>query len=228
MNQDVTTTISRVQQAVSNEVKKTEVEKLVMLCTFLESYPDLLSWRGKVKPSLTDVDGIKKVAQKFLDARAKKDTPKEPATVPDEVVSIVMNVVYGYPEADLERIKIEHKHSMSAENIVGALLERYIASVIEADGWVWCAGDLVKAIDFLYFDDETSKWHALQVKNRDNTENSSSAAIRSGRALDIKKWFRTFSKTGNDNWQAFPINRENQGSLTEEGFRAFVRQYLSE
>lgn len=225
MKQEVT--FSRVLQAVGSDVEKTEVQKLEMVCKFLEAYPEFLSWRGKAKPDLSDESGIKKIAGKFLAARTKKDTPKEPATVPDEVVSIVMNVVYGYPLGDLERIKTEHKHSMSAENIVGVLLERYIASVIEGDGWVWCAGDFVKAIDFLFYDEKTKVWHALQVKNRDNTENSSSAAIRSGRSLDIKKWFRTFAKTGKDNWTAFPIQQDALGSLSEDDFRAFVSQYLA-
>lgn len=50
-------------------------------------------------------------------------------------------------------------------------------------------------------------WEAVQVKNRDNTENSSSSAIRQG--TTIEKWFRTYSKPSrkratNTNWENFP------------------------
>jgi SinI restriction endonuclease len=48
-----------------------------------------------------------------------------------------------------EKIKIEHQYSMCAENCVGALLERYLDSVLRKQGWHWCCGDFIKAIDFI-------------------------------------------------------------------------------
>lgn len=68
-------------------------------------------------------------------------------------------------------------------------------------------------------------WYALQVKNRDNTENSSSSAIRDGTI--IKWWFRTFSTRNQTNWERFPnlpINR----SLSEDGFKLFVTEALEQ
>lgn len=62
---------------------------------------------------------------------------------------------------------------MCAENYAGNLLERYLDSVLRKNDWCWCCGDFVKAIDFIGKDDN-GKWQALQIKNRDNTENSSS------------------------------------------------------
>ena len=52
----------------------------------------------------------------------RKPTP--PTTVPDEVVSIVLNISFNIQPENLERIKEEHRFSMAAENIVGDLLER--------------------------------------------------------------------------------------------------------
>jgi hypothetical protein len=203
---------------------KDEVEKFVKVCAFLSVNPSFLSWRGKNRPTVTDIDGIRKLAEKFFVARNKKVRPSSPTTVPDEAVSIVMEEVYNYSNAQTKKIKVEHQHSMSAENIVGSLLERYIASVLEPYGWVWCAGDFVKAIDFIkYVEHDETPWIAVQVKNRDNTENSSSAAIRDGKP--IEKWFRTYSKTGKDNWQNFP-EEEFRGQLSEQGFRDFIRDYL--
>ncbi len=63
------------------------------------------------------------------------------------------------------------------------------------------------------------------VKNLDNSENSSSSAIRNG--TDIKKWFRTFSKKPGSNWEAFP-DEEIKGDVSEEGFRQYVKKYLEE
>ena len=56
-----------------------------------------------------------------------------PTTVPDEVVSIVLNISFNIQPENLERIKEEHRFSMAAENIVGDLLERYL----NAKGWGW-------------------------------------------------------------------------------------------
>ena len=49
---------------------------------------------------------------------------RPPTTVPDEVVSIVLNISFNIQPENLERIKEEHRFSMAAENIVGDLLER--------------------------------------------------------------------------------------------------------
>ena len=118
---------------------------------------------------------------------------------------------------------------MSAENLVGALLERYIAQVLEPHGWIWCAGDFIRAIDFIKYNKSKGLWEAVQVKNRDNTENCSSSAIRHG--TTIEKWFRTYSKPSkkratNTNWENFP-EEEFRDQLSEEGFLQFIRNYLA-
>lgn len=75
---------------------------------------------------------------------------------------------------------------MSAENVNGAILEEYLANVLEPHGWFWCAGSIYRAVDFCYFSDNAPI--LLQVKNKYNTENSSSSAIRLG--TTIVKWNR--------------------------------------
>lgn len=196
-------------------------KRLAIVCAFLIDQPESLSWRGHSKPSVTTELGILAIATKFFGTRLRKDYPAPPGTKPDEVVSLVLRIVYGYTEKQTEQIKTEHQHSMSAENIVGALLERYIASVMEAHSWVWCAGDFIRAVDFLHL--HNGRWTVLQVKNRDNTENSSSSAIRHG--TEIEKWFRTFARTGETNWGAFP-DPQFRSKLSESGFQSFVEAYL--
>lgn len=200
-----------------------EILKFQTVCAFLTDNPTLLSWRGTHKPDPTTQAGITKLAKRFFGTKSKKDWPGKPTTVPDEAVSIVMQSVYGYSEVDTTRIKTEHQHAMSAENIVGSLLERYIASVMEAHGWVWCAGDFVKAVDFIKYQAADGGWQPVQVKNRDNTENSSSSAIRNG--TEIEKWFRSFSKKDATNWEEFP-EPEFRNKLNEKGFREFLMSYL--
>lgn len=200
------------------------IQSFAQVCQFLSDNPDRLSWRSKANtPSLCETAGLNLLAGKYFLAYRKSDFPTMPTTVPDEIVSIVMQQAYGYPQTDSERMKREHQHAMSAENCVGALLERYLDSVLRTKGWHWCCGDFVKAIDFIGMD-EHGNWLALQVKNRDNTENSSSSAIRNG--TPIEKWFRSFSRTGATNWDNLPFSLSQHG-LSEKGFVAFVKDYLA-
>lgn len=111
---------------------------------------------------------------------------------------------------------------MGAENIIGTLLERYIDNQASRFGWIWCAGSIVKAADFIRKNE--NGWDVLQIKNRDNSENSSSAAIREG--TDIKKWFRTFSKRSGTNWDNFPDDKLKK-VLSEKGFHQFIRDYIA-
>lgn len=221
-------TISKVAKAclLSSGLNDQEIEenrtRLGIVCAFLFDNQEKLSWLGsKPKPLVTTEAGIHCIAKKFFGARLKKDCPAPPTTKPDEVVSLVLRIVYGYTEEQTEKIKPEHQRSMSAENIVGLLLERYIASVMEAHAWVWCAGNFVKAADFLHLDN--GRWTVLQVKNRDNTENSSSSAIRNG--TEIEKWSRSFARTGKTNWGKFPDSKFCS-KLSEAGFQSFVETYL--
>lgn len=195
-----------------------------VICCFLYENPDRLSGKGKSKPELTTNHGINHLAEKFFSGYRRSDFPVEPSTVPDTMVSEVLKIAYDYSYGDCERIKKEHQKAMSAENCVGAILERYIDSVIRSHGWSWCCGNLVKAVDFLKREPDGT-WKALQIKNRNNSENSSSSAIRSG--TTIQKWFRSRSKTGTTNWGNLPGELRDYG-LSEEGFQRFVAVYLNE
>ena len=188
-----------------------------LLISFLREHPEYFGWRGRVSPNLTTEDGLMAVAEKYFSNRHKKTTPSIPVTVPDPMVSLIMIHFYGHSPLSAEKIKVEHQHSMAAENIVGELLEKYLAEKIEDLGWVWCAASLVKHTDFIK--KTRDKWTLLQIKNRDNSENSSSAAIRDG--TKIIKWFRTFSRTGESNWENFPDKRAVK-ILSEDDFKKFV------
>ncbi|MED9472156.1 SinI family restriction endonuclease, partial [Escherichia ruysiae] len=161
--------------------------KFKFLIKFLSQFPEACSKprSKKMQNKVGQEEHIEYLARSFHESRLpRKPTP--PTTVPDEVVSIVLNISFNIQPENLERIKEEHRLSMAAENIVGDLLERYLAEKLEPSGWIWCSGTSVKAVDFIHYDEKNNEWNLLQVKNRDNTENSSSSKIRDN--TTIKKW----------------------------------------
>ncbi|EKN4112706.1 SinI family restriction endonuclease [Yersinia enterocolitica] len=207
-----------------NEIDKKLTEKFVTLIKFLSDNHDACAkLKGKNAPRIGSKDFIIKIAGLFAESRHPKK-PAKPATVPDEMVGVVLHVFFDFNKDDLPRIQKEHSFSMGAENIIGDLLERYLSHKLEPHGWIWCSGTIVKAVDFIKLNEKDNSWTLLQVKNRDNTENSSSSAIRHG--TKIIKWFRTFSKKKGSNWDAFPDEVSTQ-HLSEEGFKDFVVEYLS-
>lgn len=179
------------------EINPNLASQYVTVIEFLSHYPEAASaMRGKNSPSIGSVEYIERQAEAFALARNPR-APQAPATIPD---------------------------AMGAENLVGDLLERYLASVLEPHGWIWCSGAMVKAVDFILPPSTSGgSWRMLQVKNRDNSENSSSSAIRAG--TEIEKWHRTFSKKAGANWSVFPDERLKT-ELSEENFERFVRTYL--
>ena len=82
-----------------------------------------------------------------------------------------------------------HNLFMSAENVQGNLLEEYIARNVRPYGFLWCNGNIMRAVDFC----DTFGRVFLQIKNKNNTENSSSSNIREG--TTIKKWYRLGTRT---------------------------------
>ncbi|EKF9662366.1 SinI family restriction endonuclease [Vibrio cholerae] len=226
---------SKAREIANSFCKNTDelslVSSFLMVCKFLEEFPDELSWRTSKKnpkPSVSDEAGLKVLANRYFDAYRRSDFPVKPSTIPDEMVSVILKDAYGYSDEDCTRIKLEHQHAMCAENCVGNLLERYLDSKLRNSCWSWCCGEFVKAVDFIG-KNESGEWLALQIKNRDNSENSSSSAIRDG--TKIQKWFRSFSKdtargrSSFTNWDNLPPLMQGY-DLGEEDFKEFVSSYL--
>jgi hypothetical protein len=206
------------------DVDPSLVEKFATVIEFLSTEPAAASLlRGRLKLAVGSEPYIRFQASAFAAGRAPR-SPQPPTTIPDSAVSLILHHYFGMAEADLVRAKEEHLLSMAAENLVGDVLERYLAKVMEPRGWVWCSGSTVRAADFLRRPkSKTQLWRALQVKNRDNSENSSSSAIREGTI--VEKWFRTFSRRPGSNWASFP-EVSLRGLLSEEGFHDFITNYL--
>lgn len=116
-------------------------------------------------------------------ASEKKANPKTSCSDPliKEMVKKAKNIE---DDSNLDGQEKSHILFMSAENVLGNLLEEYIAKTIKPYGWIWCAGETLRAIVFC----NIKGTELLQVKNKSNSENSSSKNIREG--TTIKKWYR--------------------------------------
>ena len=135
---------------------------------------------------------------------------------------IVAESWFSVPNSHLTQFFDYHKQAMGIENIIGAYLEAYIYESLWNEGWIWCSGSIVNKVDFIKVSNGRFE-QFLQIKCRDNTENSSSLEVREG--TEISKWFRFFSKTGQTNWLSFPDSK-GRLQLSEEGFLKFLKKKL--
>jgi len=153
----------------------------------------------------------------------------------DPAIKMIVRMATGLSEQEANVQERHHNLFMSAENIQGELLEEYIAKNIRAFGWIWCKGNILKAVDFC---NEQGAVY-LQIKNKNNTENSSSSAIREG--TEIKKWFRLgTSKQGgicfpaykwdllNDIINANSTNKNKKCKMSEKDYLTFLSKVAAE
>jgi hypothetical protein len=209
------------KEVFDEEITRGLEGKFDRIFELLKSDKDFRIKKDKEK-NFEDPETKQDLWNRFLNGRMKRH-PKLPETKTDDAYLDVLINYYGFDEDSRKHLDDVHKKAMASENIVGDLLERYLAEKLEPDGWVWCSGAIVRAVDFIKYDKENDKYIKLQIKNRDNSENSSSKAIRDG--TDIEHWFRTFSHKEGKNWGAFP-HKEEAKNLSEEGFRDFLTAYI--
>ena len=146
---------------------------------------------------------------------------KMPGTIPDEAVGIIIKArARNLSDGQIDRIIFAHRLAMSAENILGLLLEEFLFEKLSAAGWAMAWGETIRAVDFC-----NKAGRLLQIKNRSNSENSSSSKIREGKP--IEKWFRVDAATGQFEWDKLTtiIGRRIAG-LNEDSFQSFIMETL--
>jgi hypothetical protein len=162
-------------------------------------------------------------AKKYSDSfenRISKRISQPPQTVADPIIKIIINARFiRLTAAQLDWIEYAHRLSMSAENIQGLLLEEFLAEQLAEYGWYCCWGESVRHVDFCNVDGSL-----LQVKNRSNSENSSSSRVRINQP--IEKWYRVSARTGLYQWSYF---NEKYGTnrFSEDNFIMFVQRVLT-
>ncbi len=154
------------------------------------------------------------------DGRASQRISNSPGTVADPVIEkIIGSRLTNLTQDDLEKITYAHRLGMSAENILGLILEEFLAVNLKEHGWHCAWGETVKSVDFVH-----ENGSLLQIKNRSNSENSSSSSVRDG--TEIKKWYRVKADRIEYMW-----NKLNEicgtSHLSETLFVAFVKETLT-
>jgi hypothetical protein len=175
------------------------------------------SLKGNTAESLAQA-WLKKYRDSY-ENRISRRISQPPGTIADPIVNTIINARLTQLSADhLEQIKYAHRLSMSAENIQGLLLEEFLAEQLGKYGWHCCWGESVRHVDFCNVDGSL-----LQVKNRSNSENSSSSRVRIDQP--IEKWYRVDARTGLYRWSYF---NEKYGTdhCSEDNFIVFVQQTL--
>lgn len=141
----------------------------------------------KLSDTSTYMEYLEKWIKGYIDATSnppsqRKASPK--GSCSDPAIQTIVQIAMGTDKDSATRMAAYHNLFMSAENIQGNLLEEYISIYARPYGWIWCNGNVLRAIDFCSSDGAV----LLQIKNKSNTENSSSSAIRTG--TTIEKWYR--------------------------------------
>lgn len=152
--------------------------------------------------------------------RASLRQSNPPGTVADPVIEKIIGArLISLSGEELNQITYAHRLGMSAENILGLILEEYLADSLSQSGWHCAWGETVKSVDFVHEDGRL-----LQIKNRSNSENSSSSAVRAG--TQIEKWFRIKADRIEYMWGA--LNEICCTThLSEDAFVAFVQTIIA-
>ena len=122
-------------------------------------------------------------------------------TVPDPLIGELIKQQMRCDDNKMYEIISSHRLAMSVENIIGLLLEEFLWEKLRPYGWAMAWGGTVSAVDFCRIGDDTQ---LLQVKNSDNSENSSSKSVRNA-VPSIKLWARKKSRNGVYNWDRLGI-----------------------
>lgn len=165
---------------------------------------------------------IKKWVLKYkngIAGKASTRTSNLPGTIADPIIEEIINTrLPALTKKDLNKITYAHRLGMSTENILGSILEEYLSNKLINFGWHCAWGETVKSVDFVHEDGRL-----LQIKNRSNSENSSSSAIRTG--TQIEKWFRVKAQNNEYMWEV--LNKIcGTTELNENDFVAFARKTI--
>jgi len=185
----------------------------------------------------SDVSGVeaalrKRIAKYNLAKATSLDVrmSNPPGTTPDPAILTAISArLPSLSKEDLQKMSDGHQLAMAAENIMGYLLEGYLARHLTPYGFIHCAGEILRSADFI-----TTAGQVWQVKNSDNSENSSSSQVRNG--TTIGHWCRRRSKpvsakSGKQPFYwgelqaAFGIPAE--AWQNEEKFQEFVRECIT-
>ena len=94
--------------------------------------------------------------------KAHNIIPKQQTTKPDDLVSIVLELVYKHKKSERTLIQNQYNQQKQSEMMIGQLLELYILIEGRDVGWAFTA-QCISGVDFIKND--SSNWIPLQIKN---------------------------------------------------------------
>jgi hypothetical protein len=204
-------------KAVAQKAYTNELETVITVA--FSDIRNLPALGFKQDSSISNKDYVEKWVMRYLKAYENRPSirKKKPSgTYPDPIMKTILQARLSKAnEKFIEQLEAGHQIIMNIENLVGELLEEYLAEKLGKDGWCCCWGNTIDAVDFCKEDGTL-----LQVKNSDNSENSSSSRVRLG--TTILKWYRRKStKQETFMWDKLHelIGRKD---LTEQDFRKYV------
>lgn len=180
------------------------------------AYPTLFPRKGRKDQSLQEYAyaWVNAYVVGFQQRRSQL-TGQPSKTVSDPLLDVIAKLVLSATEDVVIMLREGHRFYMLAENTVGELLEEYIEEKAIEAGWALAWGQTMRSVDLCH-----PRHGLLQIKNRSNSENSSSSAIRIG--TDIKKWYRLEANSGDTNWTALNDILHAKETLSEQGFHRFL------
>ena len=185
----------------------------------------------KLNPNISLLQKWLKKYQEGLKERASITIGNTPGTISDPLVDKILTYRFkNINESMAKEIMYAHRISETIEGKIGALLEEYIQEKLYAHGWYNAWGATVNKVDFV-----SKEYQLLQVKNRDNTLNSSSKSVFDG--TTIKVWWRMNSKNGSTFWsdlneftglnkKLFDKKIKAKDLLNEQEFQKFVKKVI--
>jgi hypothetical protein len=205
----IKTTIPNWQDALNQSIQLTH--------KYLKNHPE--AWTKKYKKTPITIEKITADITTMFDLEPKI---KEPTTIPDELVAELLELLCGNKKSQRGLIQKQYNNQKQVEQvIVGTFLEFYILKNALAYGWVQ-TGNCLSGIDMIQ-QNEDGSWNRLQIKNSDNTPNSSSAGFIKDKG-NIITWKRRRSTKGTYYWDEFP-DKNVRGHLSEDNFREFINDY---
>lgn len=221
---DIEELMSYYRKAVESLKKLNEYKELE--CIFFAAknnkrFPDYM-FSGEKNEELY----IEKWVKRYYNSMEKEKMPsshkaKSKTTCFDPAIQLL------FEEKNIDKDKFKHFDKIhylyeSAENVLGGLLEEYIAGKVKQYGFLWCKGDICEATDFCSKDGKI----LLQIKNKENTENSSSSKARKG--TGIIKWYRLGNDGSSDEqWKKLnEIINDNKTENVDEPCQMCEKDYL--
>lgn len=146
---------------------------------------------------------------------------KAVTTRADPLVGLMLQAYEGVTAKRAKSWIDAHRKAMKHENLIGRLLEEYLAIRLRRSGWHCAWGSVIRHVDFV-----GPRGRLLQVKNRSNSENSASSSVREG--TRIEKWHRLDARSGTDKWGDLNklLGTNKRQRLNEKDFTRFVQSTL--